>query len=285
MNVFFDNEQLFRLMTNLYTLTDIQSNIFDINGKDIRVSGIHKPFCQLINACEEGHARCEACDAVAVKACGQTRKLHSYRCHAGLWEHIIPVIDNGVPVAYLVFGQLLDESPVEEQWERTRATLDWYPGNLEELKHAFFELKQYSQQKTMAHAEIMEALAYYIQLKGMIRSAEASDLQRLERYLDEHYMERLSLESISTQLHIGRTKLCALAKTLSGGQTLTHIITQRRVNAAKKLLLTSNQPVSAVAEAVGVSDYNYFSKLFRSVTGKTPSAFRKENRQNDEKHT
>jgi len=36
---------------------------------------------------------------------------------------------------------------------------------------------------------------------------------------------------------------------------------------------------------VGVSDYNYFSKLFRSVTGKTPSAFRKENRQNDEKHT
>lgn len=285
MNVFFDNEQLFRLMTNLYTLTDIQSNIFDINGKDIRVSGIHKPFCQLINACPEGHERCEACDAEAVKVCSQTRKVHSYRCHAGLWENILPVISDGVPVAYLVFGQLLDESPVEEQWERTRATLDWYPGDIEELKQAFFQLKQYSDRETTAHAEIMEALAYYIQLKGMIRSAEYTDLQRLERYLDEHYMEKLSLEAISAQLHIGRTKLCALAKTLSGGETLTHIIARRRVEAAKKLLLTSNQPISAVAEMVGVSDYNYFSKLFRGVTGKTPSAFRKENRQNDEKRT
>lgn len=283
MNVFFDNEQLFRLMNNLYTLTDIQSNIFDLNGKDIRVSGVHKPFCQLINACSEGHERCETCDAAAVKVCSQTRKVHSYRCHAGLWEHIIPVIDDGMPVAYLVFGQLLSEESVERQWEKTRATLDWYPGDMETLKRAFFELKQYSQKETLAHAEIMEALAYYIQLKGMIRSAEASDLQRLERYLDEHYMEKLSLEAISAQLHIGRTKLCALAKTLSGGETLTQMITHRRVEAAKRLLLTSNQPVSAVAEAVGISDYNYFSKLFRGVTGKTPRAFRKENRQNAKK--
>ena len=109
----------------------------------------------------------------------------------------------------------------------------------------------------------------------MIQSAEQSDLQRLERYLDQHYMEKLSLAQLSRQLHIGRTKLCALAKELSGGHTLSWLIAQRRIEAAKRLLIQSGMPVSAVAEAVGISDYNYFSKVFRSVAGVTPSQFRK----------
>jgi YesN/AraC family two-component response regulator len=91
-------------------------------------------------------------------------------------------------------------------------------------------------------------------------------------------MEKLSLASISADLNIGRTKLCALARQLSGGSTLTHMIAQRRVNAAKLLLSRSDTPVSTVAEAVGISDYNYFSKVFRNLTGMTPSAFRKAHR-------
>ena len=109
----------------------------------------------------------------------------------------------------------------------------------------------------------------------MIQTAELTELQKLEMYLDEHYTEKLSLERISSELGIGRTKLCLLAKELSGGQTLTVLIAQRRVNAAKKLLQQGNMPISEVAEAVGISDYNYFTKVFRSVTGVTPSAFRK----------
>ena len=109
----------------------------------------------------------------------------------------------------------------------------------------------------------------------MILTAEQTDLQKLELYLNQHYMEKLSLESISQQLHIGRTKLCSLAKELSGGRTLSYLITQRRIEAAKRLLLQSSLPISAVGEMVGVSDYNYFSKVFRSTTGMTPSAFRK----------
>ena len=92
------------------------------------------------------------------------------------------------------------------------------------------------------------------------------------------YLEKLSLASISREMHIGRTKLCTLAKELSGGKTLSYLIAQRRINAAKRMLMQSNLPISAVAEAVGISDYNYFSKVFRSITGTTPTAFRKDSR-------
>jgi YesN/AraC family two-component response regulator len=122
-------------------------------------------------------------------------------------------------------------------------------------------------------------MAGYIQLKEMIRLTEQTDAQKLAMYLDQHYMEKLSLESISQQLRIGRTKLCRLAKELSGGHTLTRLIAQRRIDAAKVLLLENDLPVSAVAEAVGISDYNYFSRVFRSLTGTTPRTFRENGRQ------
>lgn len=277
MNILFNDERLLRLITNLLTLTDIRANIFDVNGKDIHLNSCqHKPYCRLINSTPEGTARCQNCDANAVATCAQLRGVYSYRCHAGVCETIFPVIDGGVPIAFLVFGQLLDDSPIEQQWELAKERVSWYKGDMEELKQAFFRFRQYSAEEIDAYTEILKALASYIQLEGMIRTTEHTDTQKLELYLDTHYMEKLSLQSISDDLHIGRTKLCALAKRLSGGETLTHMIAARRVNAAKILLLQGDEPVSVVAERCGFSDYNYFTKIFKSLTGTTPSAYRKE---------
>ena len=103
----------------------------------------------------------------------------------------------------------------------------------------------------------------------MIQATEYTDLQRLEIYLDCHYMEKLSLASISSALGISRTKLCTLAKRLSGGKTLSQMIAERRVSAAKPLLIQTDQPIALVAESVGIADYNYFTKIFRSATGLT----------------
>ena len=125
MNVLFNNERLLRLITNLHTLTGIWANIFDVNGKDIQIIGSQNPFCQRINATPEGHARCEACDAAAVKKCSTLRGINVYRCHAGICEAVLPIAESGIPIAYLVFGQLLDDSPIDSQWEVTRSTLDW----------------------------------------------------------------------------------------------------------------------------------------------------------------
>ena len=283
MNILFDHEQLLQLITSLYTLTGLRANILDLQGKDICLSGDHAPFCALINATQEGHERCEGCDAQMMGECTATRGFSFYRCHAGVCEAIMPISAGGSSLAYLMFGQFLDDTPKQEQWDETKITLDWYKGDIDRLKQAFFEFRQYSQEEIQANAEILEALASYIQLKGMILTTEQTDLQKLELYLDEHYMDKLSLEVLAEQLHIGRTKLCMLAKQLSGGETLSAMIAQRRVNAAKIMLVQSDTPISAVAERVGISDYNYFSKVFRAHTGMTPSAFRKKSRYNDEK--
>ena len=275
MNILFDEEGLRKLIANLNVLTGVPANILDLSGRDINLFRGHPPFCRMLNDLPEGHERCVACDQCKIQRYQAESGFQHYRCHAGICEALMPLYSKQNPVAYLAVGCYLDDTPIEEQWEYTRSLLDWWPDGPDALRNAFFQFRQCSKKEIQAYTETLEALSSYIQLKGMILTAEQTDLQKLELYLNQHYMEKLSLESISQQLHIGRTKLCSLAKELSGGRTLSYLITQRRIEAAKRLLLQSSLPISAVGEMVGVSDYNYFSKVFRSTTGMTPSAFRK----------
>lgn len=275
MNIVFDHERLLQLITSLRTLTGIRATIFDLKGNDICMNDDQAPFCRLINSSREGHSRCTECDAQMVRQCGTSTAPISYRCHAGISETILPIHVGGMPVAFLVFGQLLSNVSYEEQWAETEKTLSWYKGDLDELKAAFFQFRRYSGEELAAYTDILEALSSFIQIKEMIHTSDLTDTQKLEQYLDDHFTEKLSLERISSDLGIGRTKLCLLAKKLSGGDSLSPLIAQRRVAAAKKLLLQSSESISSIAEAVGISDYNYFTKVFRSVTGMTPTTFRK----------
>lgn len=275
MNTFFDEKRLRKLIANLSILTGVPANILDTEGRDINLFQGHPPFCRMVNDLPEGHQRCVNCDRWKIRHYTAEQGFQFYRCHLGICEAVMPLYSRENPLAYLAVGCYLDDSPMEEQWARTRALLDWWPDGPDALRDAFFQFKQCSRQEILAYTETLEALSAYIQLKGMIMQTEQTDQQKLELYLDEHFREKLSLASISAALHIGRTRLCALAKESSGGRTLSQLIAQRRIAAAKELLTRSNLPISAVAEEVGISDYNYFTKVFRVAVGVTPRAFRK----------
>jgi len=215
-NILFDEEQLRKLTANLKILTGLPANILDPEGQDIKLFRDHPPFCRMINDLPEGHERCVACDRCKIRHYTAEKGFQFYRCHAGVCEAIMPLYDKQNPLAYLAVGCYLDDSSIEAQWEQTRPLLDWWPDGPDALKEAFFQFRQYSHEEIQAYTETLEALSAYIQLKGMILTTEQTDAQKLALYLDEHYMEKLSLASISKHLHIGRTKLCALAKELSG---------------------------------------------------------------------
>lgn len=277
-NLLVNSTRLRRLLSNLHTLTGIWAKIFDANGQDMDIRNDHSAFCAAINATAAGHARCQQCDVCGIRECRATETpgLYHYRCHAGLQTYLMPIIEGGVPIAYLIFGQLLDDSAsAEEQWQKAAGKFDWYTGDLEELHQKYLQLRRCPRKEITAFAEVLEALVSYIQLEGIIRAVEYTDIQRLEIYLDRHYMEPLSLQRIAGDLHMGTTKLCALAKQISGGRTVTQLISLRRVNAAKKMLSSTECPICEVAETVGFSDYNYFTRIFKAATGMTPRTYRK----------
>ena len=54
-----------------------------------------------------------------------------------------------------------------------------------------------------------------------------------------------------------------------------HLCFMNKENEAKRLIVTTEMPIQNIAEAVGIPDYSYFIKVFKSATGNTPTHYRK----------
>lgn len=85
----------------------------------------------------------------------------------------------------------------------------------------------------------------------------------------------LSLHSLAAALNTNASYLSGLFKRETG-VSLTEFVNKRRVEHAIYLLTSTSLTVSEISQQCGVSDDNYFIKVFKKFTGKTPGVFRKE---------
>lgn len=96
-------------------------------------------------------------------------------------------------------------------------------------------------------------------------------------HIENHYSEKLSLNSIADQIHISPVYLSNLF-TKVVGKSITEYLQRLRVQHAKRFLLATDLSVSEIAQKVGYSDVKYFVKIFKRLTGLTPSCFRTQDR-------
>jgi YesN/AraC family two-component response regulator len=93
-------------------------------------------------------------------------------------------------------------------------------------------------------------------------------------FVDFHYMEPLTLESLAKRYAVNRNYLSTrFSKEV--GMTLTDYINLTRVRRSLKLLGDSELSMQEVAERVGYSDANYYTRTFRKIHGSTPNEYRK----------
>jgi AraC-like DNA-binding protein len=105
----------------------------------------------------------------------------------------------------------------------------------------------------------------------------ASDLQLFQsflRQLDLSFATEKEVEFYSRQLRCTPRRLCAACK-LVLGRTPQHIIAERCMLEAKRLLLHTDLSIQQIASGLGCEDQSNFTKAFRKATGETPSGFRK----------
>ena len=257
---------------SFYEISGIRYSVVDSAYNVVYASGERTEFCELINASPEGHARCVASDARAARLVTPKSRMHCYRCHAGALEVVLPIVDEGQIVAYLFFGQMLDlKEDMESQWQSAKEGLDWY-SNPNSLKVPFSHLVQLDEKTIKSWGTILQACTSYIWLEGVVKTASLSNIQRINAYIEAHYTSQITLDEMADALSISKTKLCAVARKQQ--TTITHMVNGRRVEAAKTYLESTDHSIAEIAGMVGVSDYNYFTKLFKSQEGITPRQYR-----------
>ena len=96
-------------------------------------------------------------------------------------------------------------------------------------------------------------------------------LQDILKYIDENLGSHLNTENLCNVFYISRTKLHQIS-TAAYGVSITKYILDKRMKKARELL-RMGKSVESVAEEVGFSTANYFSKVFHRECGILPSKF------------
>ena len=96
----------------------------------------------------------------------------------------------------------------------------------------------------------------------------------VKSFLDEHYKEKLSLESVASQFFIDKHYLARLFKE-QYGVTLVTYLQQVRITHAKRMLRFTDKSIEEIGLECGIGELNYFSRVFKKLEGVSPSEFRR----------
>lgn len=93
-------------------------------------------------------------------------------------------------------------------------------------------------------------------------------------YIHANYSKDLSLEAIAEQFYISPCYLSHQFKTVTHFNLMNYIQMTRIRNVEYKLIST-NDKISDIAESCGFTSFSQFNRIFKKISGVSPSDFRK----------
>jgi YesN/AraC family two-component response regulator len=98
-------------------------------------------------------------------------------------------------------------------------------------------------------------------------------IKKILSYISENYYKKISVSILSKEFGTNRTSLNNLFKKSTGLSVMEYII-RLRIHIAQTLLRETTLPVSEISYRTGYEDLNNFGRIFKKLTGITPSEFR-----------
>lgn len=138
------------------------------------------------------------------------------------------------------------------------------------LHHAIFR-KEW-QQAYEVWQRLGDELAGQLREEQTGRKSHALVDRVIADYIEKCYHEQLSLEQIASKLHVNRNYLSQLFKRVTGEPFVTYL-NKYRIRKAIELIRAGNYMVYEISERVGFQNSTYFSQVFKSITGFSPSEY------------
>lgn len=160
------------------------------------------------------------------------------------------------------------------------------PKNITFIKSIFSQMRR-EWDKLRSHDEIADSvikadvnalLAHFLRCEcdNYVREASISNpsIERLVHIINTNYHMPITLSFAAELLHISPAYLSVLFRENTGFGFKEYIINVRIKNACSKLADTKNS-VKDIAYSCGFNDSNYFSSMFKKITGVSPLQYRK----------
>lgn len=121
---------------------------------------------------------------------------------------------------------------------------------------------------------VLELVADMIRDSGRPAQKVDSFCLEIEEYINEHYAEELSLESVAAAFYVSTFHLSHLFKKETGYNFKQYLM-RMRIGEAQKIFLDDERArIADVAQRVGYEDASYFSRAFQKETGMSPKEYK-----------
>ncbi|WP_340117872.1 AraC family transcriptional regulator [Pelagibius sp. 7325] len=100
-------------------------------------------------------------------------------------------------------------------------------------------------------------------------------MKRVRAHVEERLGDSIAIEELAEVCRLSVSHFSRAFKASFGEPPHGYIVT-RRVEAAKRAMLTSDEPLSQIAAACGFADQSHFCRHFRRAEGKSPNLWRRE---------
>jgi YesN/AraC family two-component response regulator len=176
--------------------------------------------------------------------------------------------------------QVMRQKPTAAQFNRvaTKLKQNGVDGDDVALKDAYFKTAVVSQKKLDSTTHLLSIFAEHLSMKSnqiMMQQANAEPpvITRAKQYIQEHFIEELSLERLAAAVHTSTFYFCKLFKKATG-INFNQYVARTRAEKAKNLLLNLNLRISEIAYEVGFQSLTHFNRMFKKIVGQSPTEYR-----------
>jgi len=247
-------------------------------GLPLRQHPSENPFCALVSKSEEGCRMCLDTDKKLQKQA--TGDAHTVVCLAGLSDTAVPVNIQGRLAGYLRTGQVALSKPNPAEFSKIgRRLLEWgFSTDLKQAEEAWAHSKVLAPAQYEAFVQLLKVFSRHLSLAAEHLPAapapsESPLIHKARAYIASHQQEDLHVEEVSRALNISVFYFCKVFKKATG-LTFTAYLSKVRVLKAQALLENPHARVAEVAFAAGFQSLTHFNRVFRKLTGHSPTAHR-----------
>ena len=105
------------------------------------------------------------------------------------------------------------------------------------------------------------------------KGSKKASASAVKEYLELHYAEKISLDSLSREFFINKFYLTRVFRE-QYGMSISACLLNIRITRAKQLLRFSDKTVSEIGLQCGLGQLHYFSRVFKQVEGISPVTYR-----------
>jgi AraC-like DNA-binding protein/ligand-binding sensor protein len=236
------------------------------------------PFCELM---AKSNRICAACLEVQRKLTEKAGpRSRTATCFAGLTDSAVPIRVGDQLIGFLQTGQVLLNQPTKFRFEKTARTLvNWgVKVDLGKAREAYFHSRVLSRKQYRGMVRLLEIFGRHLsilsnQIAVDSSAAEPAPVVKAKQFIAQNQDSALCLATVAKAVNTSTFYFCKLFKRATG-LTFTDYLSRVRIEKAKTLLGDPNRRVSETAYEVGFQSLTHFNRIFRKITGQSPTRYR-----------